>query len=346
MFDISEGEVARALTRRAEQTSAIDVAWHVPARAAAPLGPRILVVEDSLLVADSICDTLQEHGYAVVGPTGLPQEACALAWMAGLAGAVLKLKPGEDELCLPIAMLLKARGIPFVIVTGYPPGLRPRGVDPAAWIAMPMEAAALTEAVARMLARRVGADGAQAEPVVSASRGLIGGVSPSRSAAGLSRAASCRVRVLLVEGDPETRARLAAVLARQGLDVQSFDTDPPVQRAARDGAAPTEKIVCGKLVVDLAQRRAWWDGVEVRLTAGELAIVVLLVSHAGRCVDNRTVYDSLHYKGFLSGQGEKGFWVNVRSAIRRIRNKFRAIDGSFTELENARAFGYRWRTPA
>ena len=99
----------------------------------------------------------------------------------------------------------------------------------------------------------------------------------------------------------------------------------------------------GKLVIDLPQRRARWDGVEVRLTAGELAIVVLLVSHAGSCVDNRTVYDSLHYKGFQSGQGDKGFWVDVRSAIRRIRNKFRAIDSSFGELENVRAFGYRWR---
>ena len=327
MFDISESEGARTLTRRAEHTSAVGVAWNITASSAKLRGPRILVVEDSLLVADSICDTLQEHGYTVVGPTGLPQEACALAWTAELAGAVLKLKPGEDDLCLPIAMLLKARGIPFIIVTGYPPGLRPPGVEPAAWIAMPMEAAALIEAVARMLAHRAHAGSAQAK-------------CPSTSS---------RVRVLLVEGDPETRARLAAVLARQGCDVQSFDADPPLQRAAnpaRDGDAPTQQIVCGRLVIDLPQRRAWWDGVEVRLTAGELAIVLLLVSHAGSCVDNRTVYDSLHYKGFLSGHGEKGFWVNVRSAIRRVRNKFRAIDSTFTELENARAFGYRWRTPS
>lgn len=327
MFDISEGEGARTLTRRAEHTSAVGVAWNITASSAKLRGPRILVVEGSLLMADSICDTLQGHGYTVVGPTDSPQEACVLAWTAELAGAVLKLKPGEDDLCLPIAMLLKARGIPFVIVTGYPPGLRPPAVQPAAWIAMPMQAAVLTEAVACMLAQRAHAGNAQAK-------------SPSTSS---------RVRVLLVEGDPETRARLAAVLARQGFDVQSFDADPPLQRAAnpaRDGAAPTEQIVCGRLVIDLSQRRAWWDGVEVRLTAGELAIVVLLVSHAGSCVDNRTVYDRLHYKGFLSGHGEKGFWVNVRSAIRRIRNKFRAIDSSFTELENARAFGYRWRTPS
>jgi len=131
--------------------------------------------------------------------------------------------------------------------------------------------------------------------------------------------------------------------------VQSFDEHPALHVAtsqAGRSAPPAEKIVCGKLVIDLSQRRAWWDGAEVLLTAGEFAIVVLLASRAGKCIDNRTVYDSLHYKGFQSGHGEKGFWVNVRSAVRRIRKKFRALDGSFDELENARGFGYRWRTPS
>lgn len=158
-----------------------------------------------------------------------------------------------------------------------------------------------------------------------------------------------RVRVLLLEGDPLTRATLAAVLARQGFDVQSLDEHPAPHRPpspVRRSPPPAEKIACGKLLIDLAERRAWWDGVEVLLTAGEFDIVVLLASHAGCCVENRTVYDSLHYKGFQSGHGEKGFWVNVRSAIRRVRKKFRAVDSSFDELETARAFGYRWRKPS
>jgi DNA-binding response OmpR family regulator len=157
------------------------------------------------------------------------------------------------------------------------------------------------------------------------------------------------VRVLLVHGDPQTRATLAAVLARQGFEVQSFDEHPaadgPPSQARRSPTA-AEKIACGKLLLDPAERRAWWDGVEVPLTAGEFNMVVLLASNAGCCLDNRTVYDCLRYKGFLSGHGEKGFWVNVRSAIRRIRRKIRAVDSTFDELENARAFGYRWRKPS
>src|SRR5262245_31183439 len=101
------------------------------------------------------------------------------------------------------------------------------------------------------------------------------------------------VRVLLVEGDPATRASLAALLAKRGFDVQSFDQHPalhgPVELRPRP---PTvEKIACGKLLIDLRQRAAWWDGVEVPLTAGEFRIVVLLAANAGCCVDNRTVYD-------------------------------------------------------
>ena len=173
--------------------------------------------------------------------------------------------------------------------------------------------------------------------------------SPIAGSAGVFADKASRVRVLLVEGDPQTRATLAAVLARQGFEVQSFDEHPAADRLssqARRSPAAAEKIACGKLLLDPAERRAWWDGAEVLLTVGEFNMVVLLASNAGRCLDNRTVYDCLRYKGFHSGQGEKGFWVNVRSAIRHIRRKFRAIDGTFDELENARGFGYRWRKPS
>jgi hypothetical protein len=157
-----------------------------------------------------------------------------------------------------------------------------------------------------------------------------------------------RVRVVLVEGDPQTRTALAALLAKRGFYVQNVDGHPtphgaPSQAGRSDPLA--ERIVCGKLAIDLPQRRARWDGVEVPLTAGEFGIVVLLASNAGSCVDNRTVYDCLRHKGFLSGRGEKGFWVNVRSAIRRIRKKFRAVDSGFDDLETVHAFGYCWRKP-
>ena len=329
------------------------------ARSAVRRQHRILVVEDSHLMADLICDSLQEGGYSIVGPAGTLQAGRALARTADFDAAVLDLELGHAR-CLPIASVLTARGIPFVILTGDPGRLTSPGIEPAAWLIKPMAPGALIEAVERMLADRASGPAATLRPAsqLSVSSG-VGSMTVSEcitepssrivASEGVFDDKAARIRVLLVDGDPRTRAILAALLAKRGLDVQSFDEHPALHGStsqAGRSAPPAEKIACGKLVIDLPQRRAWWDGAEVLLTAGEFAIVVLLASCAGCCVDNRTVYDSLHYKGFQSGHGEKGFWVNVRSAIRHIRKKFRALDSSFDELETARAFGYRWRTPS
>jgi len=51
----------------------------------------------------------------------------------------------------------------------------------------------------------------------------------------------------------------------------------------------------------------------------------------------------VHSAGFIAGSGEDGYRTNVRSSMKRIRNKFRAIDDAFNEIENFPAFGYRWQ---
>ena len=89
--------------------------------------------------------------------------------------------------------------------------------------------------------------------------------------------------------------------------------------------------------------RAFWNGVDVDLTLGEYNIVSLLASNVGRFVTYRTVYDRLRYKGFIAGTGEDGYRANVRSAIKRIRNKFRACDPTFDHIENYAGFGYCWK---
>ena len=59
-------------------------------------------------------------------------------------------------------------------------------------------------------------------------------------------------------------------------------------------------------------------------------------------VTYRAVYDCMHHVGFIAGSGENGYRTNVRSSIKRIRNKFRAVDPSFAEIDNYPSFGYRW----
>jgi len=105
-------------------------------------------------------------------------------------------------------------------------------------------------------------------------------------------------------------------------------------------------MACGKLLLKPETSRAYWDGIDVGLTFGEYKIVHLLVSSIGSFVTYRAAYDRLHYEGFIAGAGEDGFRANIRSAIKRIRNTFRACDSDFDEIENSSGVGYRWRKPS
>jgi len=85
--------------------------------------------------------------------------------------------------------------------------------------------------------------------------------------------------------------------------------------------------------------------VGVDLTIGEYKIGHLLGTNAGRYITYRAIYDRLTYQVFIAGVGNIGYRTNVRSAIKRIRNKFRACDPAFVEIENYTAFGYCWAVP-
>jgi two-component system, OmpR family, response regulator ChvI len=105
-----------------------------------------------------------------------------------------------------------------------------------------------------------------------------------------------------------------------------------------------ERILqCGRLVLKPQISRAFWDDTDVDLTVGEFKIVHLLAENVGHHVTYRQIYDCMHYQGFVAGYGANGYHVNVRSAIKRVRNKFRVVDPGFAEIENYAAFGYVWQ---
>jgi len=106
-----------------------------------------------------------------------------------------------------------------------------------------------------------------------------------------------------------------------------------------------ESMHCGRLMLKPRISRAYWDETDVNLTLTEFNIVRLLASNVGNHVTYRAVYDCMHHVGFIAGSGEHGYRTNVRSSIKRIRNKFRLIDGDFAEIENYPSFGYRWGKP-
>jgi CheY-like chemotaxis protein len=81
-------------------------------------GLRILVVEDSVLIADVIVDALCDCGCNAVGPAARLAQGLMLAAVERLDGALLDVNLAGEP-CFPIAAALGARGVPFAFLTGY-----------------------------------------------------------------------------------------------------------------------------------------------------------------------------------------------------------------------------------
>jgi DNA-binding response OmpR family regulator len=84
-------------------------------------GLRILVVEDSFLLAEEVCIILRGSGGEVVGPVGRLKSALEFACKPALNGAILDVNLA-GEYCIPVAELLLKRAIPFLFLTGYDGG--------------------------------------------------------------------------------------------------------------------------------------------------------------------------------------------------------------------------------
>jgi len=132
----------------------------------------------------------------------------------------------------------------------------------------------------------------------------------------------------------------------RGVDVLVKRLRRAIEAARPVARLPIEKsIVRDRLELRPNISRAYWNQIDVGLTIGEYNIVHLLASNAGRYVTYRAIYDRMHYAGFIAGSGDHGYRSNVRSAIKRIRIKFRECDPQFAEIENYMAFGYCWGAP-
>jgi CheY-like chemotaxis protein len=81
-------------------------------------GRKILVVEDEALVAMLVEDALLDAGAEVIGPAATVAEALRLLQAARPDAAVLDLNLA-GETSTPVADVLAAAGVPFVVATGY-----------------------------------------------------------------------------------------------------------------------------------------------------------------------------------------------------------------------------------
>lgn len=130
------------------------------------------------------------------------------------------------------------------------------------------------------------------------------------------------------------RKRIELVIARSSDNAGAVTT----------GEEPGHLAV-GPLSLNLKSHRAQWRGREVDLSVTEFKMVHLMASRPGEDVSYRELYDLVHGQGFHSGYGAEGYRGNIRTFIKRIREKFRRLDCDFAHIENYPGFGYRWRDP-
>lgn len=117
-------------------------------------------------------------------------------------------------------------------------------------------------------------------------------------------------------------------------------------RSERGSDATDAKMpFTGHLRLDMKTCQAYWKERSVNLTITEFNIVKLFAERIGENLSYREIYDVVHGPGFCAGDGVNGFQTNVRSLIKRIRQKFHDADPQFCEIDNHRGYGYRWRMP-
>jgi len=123
--------------------------------------------------------------------------------------------------------------------------------------------------------------------------------------------------------------RVRAVLRRRDVD------DTSVERAEKD-----KPIKRGSLVMDPLRHSCSWNGQDVTLTVTEFLILQALASRPGFVKSRDHLMDAAY---------DDQIYVDDRtidSHIKRIRKKFRGVDGEFDAIETLYGVGYRYKEDA
>lgn len=115
-------------------------------------GLRVLVVEDSFLVAASLKRILQELGCDVIGPAPTVREASKLIEAHPCDAAILDINLGKES-AEPVAELLESRQVPFIFVTGYTNPRQIQGFNDRTRLMKPIDRNLLAAAMVREFKR-------------------------------------------------------------------------------------------------------------------------------------------------------------------------------------------------
>jgi len=123
-------------------------------------------------------------------------------------------------------------------------------------------------------------------------------------------------------------ARIRAVLRRAEMRAT-----PPSEDSSQQEA---EQIVRGRLAMDPARHRVSWNGREVTLTVTEFMILDALAQRPGVVKSRNQLMDVAYHDDIYVDDR------TIDSHIKRLRRKFRTVDGEFKAIETLYGVGYRF----
>ena len=123
-------------------------------------------------------------------------------------------------------------------------------------------------------------------------------------------------------------ARIRALLRRGGLYESTDEDSGPDRQELR------ETYIRGRLAVDPARHQVTWDGKQVSLTVTEFLILEALAARPGVIKSRNQLMDAAYPDEVYVDDR------TVDSHIKRMRRKFRSVDGNFSAIETLYGAGY------
>ena len=113
---------------------------------------KILIVEDSYPIAESISRTIADVGFATVGPVDTANRAIRAIEHDVPDGVLLDVGLREGS-AIAVANVLRQRRVPFVVVSAHPHDMLPAELRHAPYLAKPMSEFELIDTVCRAFDR-------------------------------------------------------------------------------------------------------------------------------------------------------------------------------------------------
>ena len=98
---------------------------------------KVLIIEDNYVVAAHLAAALEDDGFKVIGPVATAGGAVSRIDEEALDGALLDVRLREGS-AVDVASALRARRVPFVIISGYSRDTLPTELKGAPYVGKPM----------------------------------------------------------------------------------------------------------------------------------------------------------------------------------------------------------------